>query len=480
MSYKELYQSLFDAHVVFPHYLKPLQPPYPKWYDVSAQCDYHAGIMGHSIENCIIFKKLVEKLISMVVVKFDDLTNAENPLPNHANNEVNMMSGNRGRKIKVDVVEVKTPLRWVWKEMVKRQLIISDSERSYAQKGNYCEFHYEMGQEIQECTEFRALVQGMINNNEMEFYEEVQEEGNVCTSESTLEVPKANYPVVIISRPKNSEARACITPKIIIQKPGTFSYKDSKKVPWNYECNTTIPGKETSTCTAKGDQGMGSHTRSGKRYDLISPQTEPTKGKALTEEQKKEKAVEPELLINEPIKEEEAKEFLKFLRHSEYSVVEQLHKQPAHISVLALHLSSEIHRSALMKVLNETYVANDISVNKLDRLINNISADNFILFNDDEIPPEGMGSTKALHITTRCKGYTLPGVLIDNGSTLNVLPLSTLNRLPMDNLHMKTCQNIVTTFDGIERRVIGRINIPLLIGPTTYEVDFLVMDIRPS
>ncbi|XP_017629108.1 uncharacterized protein LOC108472099 [Gossypium arboreum] len=44
MSYKELYQSLFDAHVVAPFYLKPLQPPYPKWYDANAQCDYHAGI----------------------------------------------------------------------------------------------------------------------------------------------------------------------------------------------------------------------------------------------------------------------------------------------------------------------------------------------------------------------------------------------------------------------------------------------------
>ncbi|XP_012482892.1 uncharacterized protein LOC105797473 [Gossypium raimondii] len=133
-----------------------------------------------------------------------------------------------------------------------------------------------------------------------------------------------------------------------------------------------------------------------------------------------------------------------------------------------------------MKVLNETYVANDISMNKLDRLVGNISADNFIFFNDDKIPPGGMGSTKALHITTRCKGYTLPGVLTDNGSTLKVLPLSTLNRLPMDSSHMKTCQNIARAFDGTERRVMGKIEIPLLIGPSTYEVDFLVMDIKPS
>ena len=91
-----------------------------------------------------------------------------------------------------------------------------------------------------------------------------------------------------------------------------------------------------------------------------------------------------------------------------------------------------------------------------------------------------MGSTKALHITARCKGHILPGVLIDNGSALNVLPLFTLNRLPIDSSHMKTCQNVVRAFDGIERKVMGRIEIPLLIGPIVYEVDFIVMDIKPS
>ncbi|KAA3480214.1 trans-resveratrol di-O-methyltransferase-like [Gossypium australe] len=36
MTYKKLYQSLFDAHVVSPFYLKPMQPSYPKWYDTNA------------------------------------------------------------------------------------------------------------------------------------------------------------------------------------------------------------------------------------------------------------------------------------------------------------------------------------------------------------------------------------------------------------------------------------------------------------
>ncbi|XP_052888036.1 uncharacterized protein LOC128296639 [Gossypium arboreum] len=278
--------------------------------------------------------------------------------------------------------------------------------------------------------------------------------------------------MVIISRPKSNEAGVQKPSRVIIQRPAVFPYKDSKKVPWNYDCSVTTPRKETLVDASIGDQDRGSYIRSGRRYDTANEEAQPTKGKAQVVEETKEKATKP---VNEPVNEEEAKEFLKFLKHSEYSMVEQLRKQPAHISVLALLLSLEVHRNALMKVLNKTYVANDISVNKLDRLVSNISADNYIFFNDDEIPPGGMGSTKALHITTRCKGYTLPGILIDNGSTLNVLLLTTLNRLPIDSSHMKECQNIVKAVDGTERKVMDRIEVPLQIGPNTYEVDFLLV-----
>ncbi|MFQ6660116.1 hypothetical protein Gotur_028732, partial [Gossypium turneri] len=129
--------------------------------------------------------------------------------------------------------------------MVERGLFVLDSERSFEGVENYCEFHHEEGHEIQECTKFRALVQGLMDNKEMEFYEEVKEEGSICTSEST-KVPRVTQPVVIISQPRNDEVRAPVIPRIIIKKPTTFSYQDSRKVPWNYECNTIVPGMDTT------------------------------------------------------------------------------------------------------------------------------------------------------------------------------------------------------------------------------------------
>ncbi|XP_052885264.1 uncharacterized protein LOC128293784 [Gossypium arboreum] len=315
-----------------------------------------------------------------------------------------------------------------------------------------------------------------MNNKELEFYEAGSDEGHVCALEGEPKNQRINRTRIIISLPRNNKIETQTVPKVIIHKPVSFPYKDNKREPWNYDCNVTIPEREDIASTSKEAQVEGSYTRSGKHYDAKGIRVEPMKVKAFDIE--KENRVK--VLVNEPVKEKKARKFLKFLKHGEYSVVEQLHKQPARISVLALLLSSEVHREVLMKVLNETSVTNDISVNKLDRLVSNISADNFINFNDNEIPPGGMGSVKDFHITTRCKGYTLPSVLIDNGLALNVLPLSTLNRLPIDNSHMKTCHNVVRAFDGTERKVMGRIDIPLMIGPNTYEVDFLVMDIKPS
>ncbi|XP_012435079.1 uncharacterized protein LOC105761728 [Gossypium raimondii] len=463
VTYRELYQNLFDAHVVSPFYLKPMQPLYPKWYDANAQCEYHAGTKGHSIENCIAFKKLVEKLINLGIVKIGDSSGpnvAGNPLPNHDDKEVNAIIEYGGRRVKANVAEIKTPLEWVWKQMMKEGLIKQDSIKRPKGVRKFCKFHAEEGHNIQKCTEFRTMVQNLMDNKELEFYEEIKglEEGEVYASEEGFKgkAQEVNYPVVIILKPMSKESGIQIASKVIIKKPVSFPYKDSKKVHWNYDCNVTIPGKESFVNTSEEDEKF--YTRSGKCYDPANARVESGKGKALAVELGKAKTNKIESHVNQPVTENEAREFLKVLKHSEYSVVEQLHKQPARISVLEFLLSSEIHRNALIKVLNETYVANDISVNKLDGLVNNISADNFIFFNDDEIPPGGRGATKALHITARCGEYMLP----------------------VDSSHMKSCQNIVKAFDGTERRVMGRIEIPLLIGLNTYEVDFLVMDIKPS
>ena len=103
--------------------------------------------------------------------------------------------------------------------------------------------------------------------------------------------------------------------------------------------------------------------------------------------------------------------------------------------------------------------------------------DNYISFSDDEILPNGHGSTKALHIMTKVKNCTLSKVLIDNGSSLNVMPLSTLMRLPVDRSYMKHTKTVVRVFDDTRWEVTGEIEIEVQIGSCTFNIEFQVMNI---
>ncbi|KAK5770254.1 hypothetical protein PVK06_046404 [Gossypium arboreum] len=269
---------------------------------------------------------------------------------------------------------------------------------------------------------------------------------------------------------------------MIIDVPSPFPYKDNKAVPWKYDVNIVTPEKEKPKGMTGSVGEVGHFTRSGRCYSKEVKKNSDLKQKRkapmhVTED---EHETVPEQEAKKPVDKEEAQEFLKFIKHSEYNVVEQLSKQPARISVLSLLLNLEPHRNALLKVLNQAYVANNVSIEKLDRWINNLNADNFISFSDDEIPPNGRGSVKTLHIITRCKGYIIPNVLIDNGSALNVMPLATLSRIPMDLSYLRPCHSTVRAFDGTRREVMEKIEIPLEVGPYIYDVEFQVMDITPS
>ena len=143
-------------------------------------------------------------------------------------------------------------------------------------------------------------------------------------------------------------------------------------------------------------------------------------------------------------------------------------------------MNFEPHREVVLKVLKQAYVPHNASIEKIDRLVANVMIENYISFSDDEIPPNGRGSTKALQITTKVKNCTLHKVLIDNGSSLNVMPLSTLMRLPVDRSYLKHTHIVVRAFDGTRREVTREIEIEMHIGPCTFNFEFQVMDILPS
>ncbi|XP_052489886.1 uncharacterized protein LOC105762019 [Gossypium raimondii] len=401
--------------------MAPLKPPYPRWYNPNASCVYHAGNQGHSTENCVAFKKRVQGLIDAGILRFDGVSNVTgNPLPNHTGGNVNAVTDEDSWQAKCDVNEVRTPLKKVWKMMIENGLLCPSSKilkEESTKDQSFCDFHGIEGHDIQSCREFRKLLQDMMDNKEVKVFDSVEraDEGGICASDDQLMAfpYSVDRPLVIYYEAKEEEVSREVKPSLIIEVPAPFPYKDNKAVPWNYDVNIIVPEGEKSKVVSECVSGVGHFTRSGRCY---SPETvEPKKkvagpsqkGKAPMYEVEDDVETQLEQEVKKAVNEEEAHEFLKFIKHSEYSFVEQLNKQPARIS--------------------------------LDRWANNLNADNFISFSDDEIPPNGRGSVKALHITTNCKGYILPNVLIDNRSALNVMPLATLSRMPVDMSYLRPC-----------------------------------------
>jgi len=164
---------------------------------------------------------------------------------------------------------------------------------------------------------------------------------------------------------------------------------------------------------------------------------------------------------------EEAGEFFRIIQQSEFKVIEQLNKTPARVYLLELLMSSEPHRALLVKVLNEAHVAQDISVEGFGGIINNITANNYLTFAEEEISAEGRGHNRALLVSVKCMEHVMAKVLIDNGSSLNVMPKSTLEKFPFNVSHLRPSSMVVRAFDGSRREVRREIDLLVQIGPHT-------------
>ncbi|PKI40156.1 hypothetical protein CRG98_039452 [Punica granatum] len=122
-------------------------------------------------------------------------------------------------------------------------------------------------------------------------------------------------------------------------------------------------------------------------------------------------------------------------------------KSPAHISLLELLLSSEPHRDAFLKVLIAAQVPKEIAPKRIEEIVSSIFS-NQISFSEDEIPSEGQGHLRALHIVCKCNNHVVGRVMIDNGSALNVCLVSTLKQMNVDMSRIRASKTTIRAFDG--------------------------------
>ncbi|XP_070035327.1 uncharacterized protein [Nicotiana tomentosiformis] len=137
--------------------------------------------------------------------------------------------------------------------------------------------------------------------------------------------------------------------------------------------------------------------------------------------------------VKKPVTEEEAEEFLKKMKMQDYSII-----------------------------ANKIFEANRIT------------------FSDDELPMEGTEHNRALYFTVKCEDSAVSRVLVDNGSSANICPLSTLQKLKIgtERIHMNNV--CVRGFDGGGKDSVGDIMLELSIGPVEFTMEFQVLDVAVS
>ena len=144
---------------------------------------------------------------------------------------------------------------------------------------------------------------------------------------------------------------------------------------------------------------------------------------------------------------------------------------------MALLLFSEAHAKALVKFLKSSHVPQETSADRFKNCVASLIADNRLGFSDVDLTSKGRKHNDALYVSIECMGTSLAHVLVDTGSSLNVLPKGALDILDCEGLTLKPSNIVVRTFDGSKRMVHREVYIPIKVGSQTFGSTFYVMDI---
>ncbi|KAF1884245.1 hypothetical protein Lal_00043530 [Lupinus albus] len=156
------------AHLQTERILAPIAGQTPNttapWYDPNANCDYHSGIIGHSTETCRALKHRIQDLIDSKWLEFKDTvpTITGNPLPNHGNQGINVLEQDDDMAVVEKVEDMKTPLKVIFKVLCQQGLVETMGEGAY--EDDVCLMHGILDHTVETCTEFKALVQRLLDS----------------------------------------------------------------------------------------------------------------------------------------------------------------------------------------------------------------------------------------------------------------------------------------------------------------------------
>jgi len=273
---------------------------------------------------------------------------------------------------------------------------------------------------------------------------------------------------------------------LVIRLPGPVPYVSAKAIPYKYNATMIENGIEVPLVSPGVVSNIAEETttlRSGRvrpplfQKKIVAPTTTLVDKITLP-------AVPPVAedasRLGQSIEDSNLDEILRLIKRSDYKIVDHLLQTPSKISILSLLLSSEAHRNILLKELEQAYVDHEVTVDQFGGIVGNITACSNLWFSEDELSEAEKHHNLALHISMNCKTDMLSNVLVDTGSSLNVMPKLTLDQLSYREVPLRRSTFLVKAFDGSRKHVLGEVDLPMTIGPETFLITFQVMDIDAS
>ncbi|XP_050889265.1 uncharacterized protein LOC127094480 [Lathyrus oleraceus] len=277
------------------------------------------------------------------------------------------------------------------------------------------------------------------------------------------------------------DGQKTVVSPLVIRLTGPTPYKSDKVVPYKYNATMVEDSKEVHIPTFLSVVNIANVTgvtRSGRVFVVAAPKrTENVVIEKSSSEKTPVLQAGQSSIMNQNIDQDEV---LKLIKKSDFNMVDQLLHTPSKIYVLSLLMSSEAQREDFQKVLEQAYVDHNVTLDQFDGIVANITACNNLSFSDEELPEQGRNHNLALHISLNCQEDALSNVFVDTGSSLNVLPKSTMSKLAYQGAPMRFSGVIVKAFDGSRKTVIEEIDLPIKIGLCLFQNTFQVMDIHPS
>jgi len=197
--------------------------------------------LGHSIEQCVAFEHKAQSLIDTGWHMFqDDSPNVRNnPFTNHGSSSVNTIEEGEVWELK-KVEDVSTPKRFIFGASRKAGMVEYDGN-----KEDQCPVHPGEFHDVEICPVSKELLQGLINEGQIEIGHMRREEGEVFLQSSDTNLNKPRPLVIHFTRDVTTHIPQGFQP-VMVKTPSPFPYESNKAMPWRYDIQVSNGRQDVS------------------------------------------------------------------------------------------------------------------------------------------------------------------------------------------------------------------------------------------